>query len=217
MSTWSELDLEVQKLIDDRNETFWSLSTIRWLLEHAEFLVALYRGIGETTKDLNLTAGTQLYDMHTVQGGSFADFIVPVRIRIAGVPLYVTDLPSLSRYDRNWRLATGTPDRYFMIGGNILGFVGSADVVASITYLRVPPTGVAGTEFPVISTNWQDVLPMYAAAFLNAAEGKPAEAQPLIEKFAELIGMKKDPRFFPQEKEKGETGATDTVYRYPQE
>lgn len=208
MATWATLDLHTQRLLDDVMGSYgeetsgqiFRVADVRLHLEHAELLLALLRQLpgAEKTHDLLLTAGVPLYEIHMVQEQEFADFILPLRVRVNDLLMRPTSLASIVRLHPQWPTnATGdAPQSFFMVGMNYLGFypTPASPLLAKVTYLRTPPRNQTSGS-PLIDSIWHEMLPLYSASVLLASEGKVAEATQFFERFAKAAGLNKDPRF----------------------
>lgn len=210
MATWGALDTATQRILSDTFGEIHDKDVLRKYLEAAELLVGLFKGYTETTGDLSLSANTPLYEIHD----TFSDFIVPLRVTIDNTVLGKTSLQALGHTDPNWQETTGTPESWFMIGATLLGFypTPSSSLTATVTYLRVPPTGVADAEGPVLPDEWHLDLTHYAAALAFAAEGKLDRAQEELNQFVVALGVR-DPRFLAGSKQRPPTQGTDEAVK----
>jgi len=188
--------------------------------EYGELFLTMYRVMagGEKTVDLNLSSGVPIYTIHTAESGAFSDLIIPLRVRIAGLPLRQTTLTSASQFDRNWFTKTDTPEAWFMVGATLMGFrpTPNASLVAKITYLRIPQISQTSGS-PQIDQDWHDLLPLFSAAVLYAKEGKVIEAQDHLQKFLAAVGIEKDPRFMPWQKQDEEQRESDAPAKQPRD
>lgn len=206
MATWANLITLTEKLIDDSGGVFHTATEIQRYLEHGELMIAVLRGGSgvEQTGDLTLSSGTPLYTIHN----TFSDFIYPVRVRIGNIVLPPTSFANVIRLHSSWYTDTSSqPDSFFMIGATMMGFYKGPNttMTAKVTYIRIPTTGAATTASPLIDTEYQDFMPYYAAAILMGKEGEAIVAQELFQRFSELAGIPRDPRFMPGATQEGES------------
>lgn len=190
---WQALIDDTARIVDDTSFTAHSRdSMLRWLRD-AELFLIIHRRLGHTQGNLSLTAGTAVYAIH----GTFADFVLPLRITISNTPLLRTSLATLVRSRYAWQQSTDTPTAYAMIGATHLAFwpPPNAASTAVVTYLRFPTTSQAvPAHQPVIDQIFRRLLPHYAAALCFAAEGDVQKAQEQMTLFARGAGVR-DPRF----------------------
>jgi hypothetical protein len=194
--SWTGLIEKTQNLIDDESGLFHDPEELRTFLEQAELFITVFRVLGELTDNLSITSGTAVYAIHD----TFADFIAPLRITINNLALRETHIAQLKAIDASWYTTTGTPEFYYMIGGQLLGFypVPNASFTAVITRLAVPDGSIDKYAPPSIDAIWHNVLPLYAACLALTADGKINErTQGLMQQFMDSVGLPRDRRFMP--------------------
>ena len=192
--SWDTLITKTQNLIDDEDGLFHDPEELRKFLEQAELFITIFRVLGERTGNLSITNGTATYKIHD----TFADFIAPLRITINNLALRETHIAQLKAVDASWYTTTGTPEFFYMIGGQLLGFYPAPNTsfTAKITRLAVPDGAVDKYAPPSVDAIWHNVLPLYASCLALTADGKANErTQGLMQQFMDAVGLPRDRRF----------------------
>jgi hypothetical protein len=191
--SWDELIARTQQLIDDENGHFWSEEQLRKFLEQAQLFIAMFRALGEETDSLTLTSGQAVYVIHD----TWSDFIMPLRTTISNKSLRRTTIAQLQAIDTGFYGTSGTPEMYYMVGGNLMGFYPvPTSGTAVITRLKVPDGAVDKYDAPTVDRTWARILPLYAAGIALILEGKVTErTQSLMQRFMEAVGLPRDRRF----------------------
>lgn len=124
----------------------------------------------ETTATFALaTDGTSSYQLMS----TFADWLVPLRIRLAGgAKLMPSTLADLAALDDSWRLTRGVPSRYAINGFGLLSTYAqpTAATSLSMTYARCPLAMTTGQD-PEIPAQYHPNLKDGAIPYLRCKEG----------------------------------------------
>ena len=197
--TWGNLIEITQKILADNGAELWYEVDIRNQLVRANLLLTIHRAIAgaERTATLTTTPNVAIYKIHSVHNGRFEQLIWPLRATVGGIPIIKTTFAAISRLHPDWREDRGTPETFFMIGANMFGFhpAPTAATDIALTYLMSPPVEPDDDAALKINAEWHDILPLYAAAVLLAAEGKTEEGAAYIQQFMTIVGLPRDERF----------------------
>ncbi len=123
----------------------------------------------ETTVTFTLTAGDAFHKMLD----TYADWILPLRIRSGGIKLLPARLVDLAALNSTWSVTAGTPERYALLGFDLLCIYKqpTGSVAAQITYARTPTLLVDGSGSPEIEPRFHQSLIDGAVSFLRIKEG----------------------------------------------
>ena len=172
---------------------FHTRTNILPLVQHAELLLGLARGVTEKTAVLPLVYNQAQYRIHA----TVPDFVFPLRINVLRKQLRPTTHSRIADLDTRWTTTVGTPEFYFMIGATRLGFyptAPSSTLSAIVTYAALPV--VAGdSQVYLAGAEWHEAMVHYVSAMLLAKEQKYQEATLQLNLFLAKIGMDRDPRF----------------------
>ena len=198
-----------QKILSDRGSDLWYESEIRRQLTRAALLLTIHRVIAGAEKTLTLEAsGTgSIFAIRSIHQRRFERFIWPLRATAVSNPLLRTSFAALTRINPDWHSDRGTPETFFMIGANLFGIHPrpTAPTNIHLTYLIGPPVSPEDDTALGLNSEWQDFLPLYAAAVLMGAEGKVDEAGPYMQQFMSIVGLPRDDRFLRGAEQQAET------------
>lgn len=141
-------------------------------LNAAQRLFVLLTLCLETTGTLPLAANTSFYHLLP----TFADFLLPLRVRVAGAggaKLEPCRLEDMAALDVSWPAAAGTPSKYALLGFDLLAIYkrpGATGTSLSVTYARCPVTLTAGSS-PEIPEEDHEALILAGVPILRMAEG----------------------------------------------
>lgn len=157
---------------DSASPVFYSISQALWALSAAERLFVLLTLCLEKTDDLALSAGTCHYRLLPV----FTDFLLPLRVRVAGSgggrvrPMRLQELDALSP---TWQATAGTPERYACVGFDHFSVYkqpSSSGTSLDVTYARCPVVLIGSTS-PEIPEEYHPALIDGAIPLLRLQEG----------------------------------------------
>lgn len=83
------------------------------------------------------------------QRSTLTDFLVPLRISVAGVRLRPSTLAELDALNPAWQATAGTAARYATLGCNLLAVTPQQTVTASFTYVY-SPAALLATDTPLL-------------------------------------------------------------------
>jgi hypothetical protein len=128
----------------------------------------------------------------------------------SGCRLAQTDLIRLAAHNPRWMTPTGSPEAYFPIGQDVVGFYpkpsGNSDVV-ELTLVEIPAAYSEDTDRIAVRNQFQYALVHYAVAEFWASRGDAAEAQVHFALYLQALGLRsdwnaiRDPRGFRTQKE----------------
>jgi hypothetical protein len=154
--------------------TYYPAANVTVALNEGQALFVLLSLCQETTATMPLAANTAFYHMLTV----FADYLVPLRVRISGTggakvsPARLQDLDAL---DLGWQSDnSGPPANYAALGFDFFAVhpqPSAAGTSLDVTYAQAAPALVLATDVPVIPAEYHPALVDYAIPWLRAAEG----------------------------------------------
>lgn len=157
---------------DSTSPVYYSISETLWALNAGQRLFVLLTLCLETTDDLPLTAGTAHYRLL----GTFSDFLLPLRVRVAGSggarvrPMRLEELDALTP---SWQGTAGSPERYACLGFDHLSIYkqpASSGTSLDVTYARCPAAMVASSS-PEIPEEYHPSLIDAAIPLLRLKEG----------------------------------------------
>ncbi len=123
----------------------------------------------ETTVTFSLTAATPFFKMLD----TYADWILPLRIRSAGVKILPERLVDLAALDSSWSVTAGTPERYAVLGFDLLCLYKqpASDTPAEIVYARTPALLADDANEPETMVEYHQALIDGAIPLLRIKEG----------------------------------------------
>jgi len=152
--TAADITARIITRMDDDPVTPISVSAAEVLaaINEGQELAALLTLCLEKTVDFPLAA--TFYQ----QRSTLTDFLVPLRITVAGVRLRPSTLAELDAMNPDWQATAGTAARYATLGCNLLAVTPQQNVTAQFTYAYSPAQLLAG-DTPVIPVaNHQDLV-----------------------------------------------------------
>lgn len=168
--TVSELTARVEQRIDDD-------TTAPATVQPGEILAALNEGqdlASWLTLCLESVVSWTLPSLATFLSirATFPDFLVPLRLEIAGARIRPATVADLDAENSNWQATVGTPKRYFTFGWNFAGVTPQPlnDTVATLTYARAP-VQLVGDAFPELPVQYDESLICYAIYKVRLKEG----------------------------------------------
>lgn len=104
---------------------------------------------------------------------TYADWIVPLRIRSGGLKLLPNRIVELAALDTRWSARSGTPERYALLGFDLVCLYKqpASDTAAQIVYARTPTPLTDGTGEPELVEEYHQSLIDGAVPFLRIKEG----------------------------------------------
>jgi hypothetical protein len=161
----------IERLGEAATPVYHDLPSIKEALNKAQRLFCLLTLCLEKTATYNLSANTAFY----LPSASITDFLVPLRVRMStGSRLYPATIHELNNFDSNWRVTTGTPNKYVTQGFDLLALApvpAAGGSALSITYAATPAVLAANGDTPEIPEEIQDCLIDYALYLLRLKEG----------------------------------------------
>jgi len=151
---------------------FYPKSEMIAALNEAErFFILLTLGL-EVTAPWTIAAATTFFHMLAV----FNDWIVPLRItNLDGSKVRPSSLEELCALNSGWIASPqiGNPQRYSMIGGDLLGIDGQPTVntTVNVTYAQAPVPLVQDTDVPQSPTEYHPRLVDYGVYRMREVEG----------------------------------------------
>lgn len=177
--------LAAKRLDEDQvSPTYWTTAEFLEAFNEGQQILALMTLCLETTRTLPLTAAKPFYRLR----GYFADFLVPLRVRVGGVRIRPARLDELDARNPAWQATAGTaPDRYVQLGFSFFGVTPQPTVgtTAEITYARSPVRMTADTDEPEVPAAYHEALIDYAIPHLVVKEGGGplSQAVPHLKRF----------------------------------
>lgn len=124
----------------------------------------------ETTVTATLAADTAFFKMLSV----YADWILPLRVRLTGgAKLLPNRLVDLAALNRSWSATTGTPERYALLGFDLLCVYkqSGSSLGFDIVYARTPTPLAADADVPETQEEYHESLIDGATPLLRIKEG----------------------------------------------
>lgn len=156
---------------DSATPVFYSISEALWALNAAQRMFVLLTLCLEATGTLDLDAGTAHYRLLS----TFSDFLLPLRVRVAGsggLRVRPSRLAELDALSPTWQAAAGTPERYACVGFDHFSIykqpVGGTSL--DVTYARCPGA-IARSSTPEIRGEYHPALIDGAIPLLRLQEG----------------------------------------------
>jgi hypothetical protein len=186
--TVAEIETRTLKRLDDdgAKPTFWSGKEFLAALNEAQRFFVLLTLCLEKTAPLALQPGVAFYRV----GATYGDWIVPLRVTVAGTGLKVRParLAELDAENSDWQHTPGTPARYACLGFDLVAVTpqpAAGGTSLDVTYARAPTRMTAGTETPEIPEEYHGSLIDYAIPRLRMKEGGQefAKTLPLFKRF----------------------------------
>lgn len=112
---------------------------------------------------------------------TLTDLIVPLRFTLAGVRLRPSTLANLEAQNSAWQATPGTPERYAMLGVNLLAVTPqlTAGATAQMTYAQSPAALVNDADVPAIAETYHHSLVDYGVYKVRLKEGAQGLARGL--------------------------------------
>jgi hypothetical protein len=143
---------------------------LNWL-NAAERIFVLLTLCLENTQALDLAPNQAFYSMM----GQYSDWLLPLRVRMTngGPRLKPARLSDLAANDASWSVSPGTPDRYALLGFDLLAIYQQPIEAISIdiTYASCPPLLVNPVDVPAIPAAYHPMLVEGAIPLCRAKEG----------------------------------------------
>jgi len=186
--TAAEIETRTLKRLDDDGEKpiFWGGNEFLAALNEAQRFFVLLTLCLEKTATLALEAGTAFYRV----GAVYRDWIVPVRVALAGsgVKVRPATLGELDAENPNWQHIPGTPARYACLGFDLVAVTpqpAGSGTSLDVTYACAPTRMTPGTDIPEIPEEYHASLIDYAIPRLRMKEGAQefAKTLPLFKRF----------------------------------
>lgn len=158
-----------ERLEQDPDAPVTPETEVRHALNQALYLLQLLTLCLEKTASLTLTAATP----HLGIRGQLTDYLVPLRLTVAGARLRPITMQDLDSLDAGWQVSAGTPIRYGTRGINLL-FVyrqPATDTTALLTYAYVPAALASGSDSPGFPEEYHESLIKFALVWLRLKEG----------------------------------------------
>jgi hypothetical protein len=124
------------------------------------FLTLCLEGTGTVPVDATLAPLTYI-----------SDYIVPLRVEIAGVKIRSARLAQLDALDAAWRSSVAAPTRYWVKGWNLMGFNGAALASATVTYAKWATALESDGDTPAIPELYHPALVDYGTGRVLAPQG----------------------------------------------
>ena len=152
--TVAEISSRVITRIDDDPVTPISVSAAEVLaaINEGQELAALLTLCLEKTVDFALAA------TFYTQRSTLTDFLVPLRITVAGIRLRPSTLAELDAMNPAWQATAGTASRYATLGCNLLAVTPQQTVTARFTYAYSPAQLLAGDTPVIPAANHPDLV-----------------------------------------------------------
>jgi hypothetical protein len=170
--TLSDLDTRLLERVDD-DGSYYVQSERTHALNVALRLFCLITLAVERTAAFTLVAGQAFYTI-TAAPISLTDFLVPLKLTVAGARVRPATLADLNLYSTTWRATAGTPAYYAQHGYELFAVTpqpaGSSTSVA-LTYAAVPAALASNGDVPEIPAEHQMLLLDFAQWWLRAKEG----------------------------------------------
>lgn len=186
--TFLELQTELlERLGDDISAPVqhYTVSEAKGWLNAAQRLFVLYTLCLETTITFTWTGGIVTRRMML----TYADWLVPLRVRTTGAKLKSSRLSDLAALDSAWTASVGTPTRYVHSGFDLLGLYKhpSSDTPVSVTYARGPALLSLDADVPEIPVRFHPALIDAAIPLSRVKEGANewSKTLPLWDRFME--------------------------------
>jgi hypothetical protein len=129
-------------------------------------LAALLTLCLEKTVPYSLSAATVFYTPRS----TLTDFLVPLRITVAGVRLRPSRIDELDAWNPAWQATAGTAERYCTLGCNLLAVTPQQTATAQITH-AYSPAALAAAGTPVIPPSYHQALVEYGVYRCRLKEG----------------------------------------------
>lgn len=159
-----------------------------------------------------LRADQQLYRL-VLSGGSMG-WITDAWTVTQQRRLEQTDLIRVSAHDPRWMISAGTPDCYFPIGSDVVGFYpkpsATADVI-ELTVVEIPSEYASGDDRVKLREAFKYAAVHFAVSQYWATRGDAPEAQAHFLKYMQCLGLEKDYQPYAS----GRTGMVSTKEPWP--
>lgn len=106
-----------------------------------------------------------------------------------------TDLIRVSAHDPRWMVSSGTPDSYFPIASDVIGFYpkpSSADDVIDLTVVEIPKDYASGSDRVKLREAFKYAAVHFAVSQYWATRGDAGEAQKHFLEYMKCLGFEKD-------------------------
>jgi len=104
------------------------------------------------------------------QRSSLTDFLVPLRITVAGIRLRPSTLAELDASNPDWQATAGTAARYVTLGCNLLAITPQQTVTAQFTY-AYSPAALGEFDTPTLPASYHPALVEYGVYKCRLKEG----------------------------------------------
>jgi hypothetical protein len=121
----------------------------------------------EKSDTLTLSSATTWYHVRT----SISDWLLPLRAEWSNAKVRPARLSELDALDTAWQGSTGTPERYAMLGEDLLAVYKQATGSLTLTYAYSPATLVLAADTPEIPVEYHSLLPHAAILYCRLIEG----------------------------------------------
>ncbi len=185
--TVAQIQTRIWNRLDD-DGTYYPSSEVLGAINEGQRLFVLLTLCLEKTATLS---DIQLVSYRLLQQSGFEDFLCPLRIRVSGgARLQASRLGELDALDDDWQATAGTPDRYAVLGLDLLCLnkqPASSGTDLSITYAHAPAIITAVGSSPEIPAEYHTDLVDYAIHALRVKEGGKdfLDTLPLLNRFLE--------------------------------
>src|SRR5512135_3388640 len=104
---------------------------------------------------------------------TLADWILPLRCTVGGKRIHPVGLDELAALDPAWRGVQSTPDRYAMVGWNLMAMhpLPALGATVSVTYAKAPTTLSTDEQEPEVSEEYHEALADGAIYLIRLKEG----------------------------------------------
>ncbi|MGA9769177.1 MAG: hypothetical protein WBV94_09060 [Blastocatellia bacterium] len=169
---FGDLQTRLLERVDD-DSSYYAAAEQKHALNFAQRLFCRISLAVERTTTFTLASGQAFY---TISGSpiSLTDFIVPLKLTVAGArvrPCTIADLDFLSS---SWRSTAGTPDKYAQEGYDLFAITpqpANGTTVLALTYAAVPAPLVNSGDAPEIPEEHHQDLIDFAVWWMRAKEG----------------------------------------------
>jgi hypothetical protein len=123
----------------------------------------------EKSATFSLTGATTWFKVRT----TLTDWLLPLRVEVANAKIRPARLADLDALDAGWQSSAGTPERYSLLGLELLAIYKqpAGTTSASVTYARIPATMTGSGDSPEIPEEWHPVLIDGAVMYCRLKEG----------------------------------------------
>jgi hypothetical protein len=126
----------------------------------------------ENSGSLSISNTTAFYSL--MGTGTFSDWLLPLRVRIAGsggIKLRPARLKELAALDYQWSARPGAAQRYALLGLDLFAVYMQQTATLTVTYACCPATLVSGTDTPAAPEEYHPALIDGAIPLMRTREG----------------------------------------------